>query len=334
MTLKVGIQRIMHIGRLYNMGLFGKKKSEEDEDALIEKLTKSSEKPVRSENSGSGSSKTNLSAEVEKIGAQISALREVLQAQQERFERQSEEIGELRSALAERERQMREIDAKAAKITGLVEDVQPEKLMSEQKKAEAKIEAVKSKLESFEAMSNSIVEELKKIKGNVSAFRGLDEVIKLKNEIQTELMNVKKMEATMEKHADHVEAMFNTFESNFSTFEKMKDGIKYITEECDLVKKENEKNGIAIKDMPRKEEFYQAKKAVEDMLGEIKNERQICESRNAALESKISGAIEKIKMIESVSSSAKSESLENSKKLDDAICTIERTAKILSTRLN
>ena len=311
------------------MGIFGKEKKEEEEDALIEKLTKSPEKPA-STGGGSGTSKGNLSAEVEKIGAQIGALREVLQAQQERFERQSEEIGELRSALAEREKHMRDIESKAMKAAELVEEVQPENLMSEQKKADIKIEALKAKMESFENVSGNIVEELKKIKGTVSVFRGLEEVIKLNKEIQGELLNLRKMEATIEKHADHVEAMFTSFEANFSAFEKMKEDIKNLSQICDSVKKENDKNSVAIKDMPRKDEFYQVKTAAETTLnnvqatlGEMKKENETFISRNNDIESKANLAHETAKK-------AERNAIELKNDLDGVIDAVEKAAKMIS----
>ena len=311
------------------MNLFGKQKKEAEEDALIEKLTGGPEKQPAKEDSGK---KGNSEAEMEKLSAQITAVREVIQAQQERFERQSEEIGELRSMIAEKEKQMRDIEAKAVKAAELVEEVQPESLMTEQKKADAKIEAVRAKFENLEAMSNNIIDELKKLKGSVSVFRGTEEIIKLNKEVKDEIMSVRKIEAMVEKHADHVEAMFTSFESNFTAFEKMKSEIKETKEICDIVKKENEKNGIAIKDMPRKEEAYQLKTSMQNALNEIKTEKTFYLERNAAVDAKINSLFEKLKRLDAAITEIDYASEDNEKKLDDALVAIERTAKIISER--
>ncbi len=311
------------------MQIFGKKKKtdsgegeDEDEDALIDRLTRNAEKPEKTESKRQGS----LDAEIEKLGTQISALREVLQAQQERFERQSEEIGELRSALAEREKHKREIEAKAMKASDLVEEGQPENLMSEQKKTEAKIDAIKAKIESGDAISNSIIEELKKLKGAVSVFRGIEEVIKLNKEIQNELKDAKKVGATVEKHADRVEAIYSSFESNFELFEKIKEEIKNVSDACAPLKKDVEKNAVAIKDIPKKDEFYALKADVRKTLDEIKAEKAVYEKRNASNEDAHEEMLRKVKSVENAAEASSG----NAREINEILNILEKMSRIIA----
>ncbi len=277
------------------MNIFKKMKvSTADEDALIDKLSQNTDKQARPEASRRGSTE----AEIEKLSAQMNALREVLQAQQERFERQGEEIGSLRSTIAERERQMHDLEAKALKASELVEDVQPEKLASEQKKTDAKIEAMRAKIDSGELLSNNIIEELKKIKNSLSVFRGTEEVVKLNKEVMDELKSIKKVEAMVEKHADRVEAIFSSFESNFQLFEKMKEDLKNLSDAHSAVAKEVEKNSATLKDTPKKDEFYQVKTSVEKAIEDVKNDKESYEKRNMSFLSTIESLAQKIKVTE------------------------------------
>ena len=151
------------------MGLFEKMKlSSKNEDDLIENLTNDNDNSLKHETTPAGTGTTT--AKIEKLDAQLNAIREILAVQQERFERHTEELGEIRNMVSDREKTMGIIEAKSNKITELIEAVQPETLMSEQKKTDARIEAIKAKMENSELLSTNILDELKKIKTDMSAF--------------------------------------------------------------------------------------------------------------------------------------------------------------------
>ena len=64
------------------MKLFGKGKAKADEDELIDSMVDDDEKALPKQET-----KGNEQAKLEKLDAQLNALREVMQSQQERFER-------------------------------------------------------------------------------------------------------------------------------------------------------------------------------------------------------------------------------------------------------
>ena len=275
---------------------FGKnKKKKEEEDQLIESLT-AADQPQH--NQPNAQSKGKTEARLETLDAQINALKELLQAQQERFERHSEEIGELRSTLADREKQIHELETKAVRASDLVSQVQPETFMSEQKKAEAKIEAIHAKLDNNEIISNNIIDELKKVKNTASAFRGTDHIIKLNKDVHGELISIKKVEATVEKHADRVEAMYVNMSSNVELFEKIKDDIEGNNELCGVLKKDIQKNSVAIKGIPRKEELYHLKGEMSSIIENIEKDKSVYSKRNLSLEASVNHAAKTIELFE------------------------------------
>jgi len=275
---------------------FGKnKKKKEEEDQLIESLTASD---LPQHNQSKAQSKGKTEARLETLDAQINALKELLQAQQERFERHSEEIGELRSTLADREKQIHELETKAVRASDLVSQVQPETFMSEQKKTEAKIEAIHAKLENNEIISNNIIDELKKVKNIASAFRGTDHIIKLNKDVHGELISIKKVEATVEKHADRVEAMYINMSSNTELFEKIKDDIEGNNELCGVLKKDIQKNSVAIEGIPKKEELYHLKNEMSQIIENIEKDKSLYSKRNLSLEAAVNHIAKKIDMYE------------------------------------
>ncbi len=120
------------------------------------------------------------------MSASVDAFGEIRKSFSERFNRTSEQIGELRAMILDRDKSVQEIEIKAIKAHDLVDAVQPEKMMTEIQKQEAKIEALKANLEGNEAIMSRIMEELKDIKKKVEFFRGVEEIVKLSEETKAD----------------------------------------------------------------------------------------------------------------------------------------------------
>jgi len=205
------------------LGLFGAKKKSRD-DIIAEGLAASEaeasaagqEKKDDTFNSGN----PKLDIEITRIKAQLESFNEVRKANSERFSRVSEQMGELRGMIMDTNKTMSKIEVSATKAIDLVESVQPEKLMIEIRKQEGKGEALKANIESNEAMMRDIMEELKKIRQQMSFYKGIEQVAKLNEEVKGEILEIKKVEATIERHADKAETIFLDLEKKLAEFDK------------------------------------------------------------------------------------------------------------------
>jgi len=218
--------------------LFKRKKEEEKE----EQEKKAEEKKA----SGEKEEKINLSsvlADIDRIKASIEALNEVRKSFTERFGRISEQIGELRSMILDRDRTIKEIELKAIKAHDLVESVQPDKIMAEYQKQNIKIEALKSNIEGNESIMDRIMEELKETKRKISFFGSVEEIIKLSEEIKKDLIEIKKIESKTSINADKVETLYMELKNKFqrieeisSEFQELKVGIEQNTKDIGFLK--------------------------------------------------------------------------------------------------
>jgi chromosome segregation ATPase len=200
------------------MGLFKKKKKEGEElgpdDAVPE--TPAEKKPEAAQASanstGSGgnpASVIKLSTEIDRIKASVEAFAEVRKSFTERFTRTSEQIGELRSMILERDRTIQELELKAVKAADLVESIKPDKFMVEIQKQNVKLEALKANLEGNEAIVDRVMEELKEMRRKIQFFRGVEEIVKLSEEVKKELIGVKKIEGTINIQTDKVQTIYS-----------------------------------------------------------------------------------------------------------------------------
>lgn len=203
------------------MGLFGKKKKKEDEDDFDEEDLEnedSSEEKKESSSGSSGEGASNvaeLSVKLEKLTASVDAFAEVRKSFTERFNRTGEQIGELRAMILDRDKSIQDVELKAVKAHDLVETVQPEKMMTQIQKSDAKIEALKANIEGIDAIMSRVMDELKDVKRKVEFFRGIEEIVKLSEETKKDLIEIKKVESKIGLHADKVETIYAEMNNRF-----------------------------------------------------------------------------------------------------------------------
>lgn len=193
----------------------------------IEDQEEKKEEPQQEEKSEQvNSSAAALSAEIIKLKAQFDQFSELRKVINERFTRINEQIGELRGMIMDTNRSMQDVEIKTVKAVDLVEAVHPDKLMVEVRKQDAKIEALKAGIESNDSIMKSLMEQLKDMRHEISTFRGVEQVVKLNEEVKKELMDIKKIEATVERHSDKIEGIFIETQKKFQEFDSLNDKFK------------------------------------------------------------------------------------------------------------
>jgi chromosome segregation ATPase len=241
------------------LGLFGKKKSRDDIIAegiasqAAEADAQAAGQDKKEDNVSSGNPKLDM--EITKIKAQLESQGEIRKANSERFSRISEQMGELRGMIMDTNKTMSKIEVSATKAIDLVESVQPEKLMIEIRKQEGKMESLKANIESNEAMMRDIMEEIKKMRAQMNFYKGIEQVAKLNDEVKTEIFNIKKVEATIERHADKAETIFIDLEKKFSEYEKFHQKMDDIEMTFKVIQEDFDKIKFQLTSKSEKKEF-------------------------------------------------------------------------------
>ena len=260
----------------------------------------------------------SLTADVEKLKAQSEANNELRQLFSEKFSRLDEEIGELRSMLVDREKDMQTLEVTAAKASELVSEVQPEKLMIEVKKQEVKLESLKGKIESHEQINETIMEELRGIRNSIRAFRGVKEIEKMTKDLLEEQAIVKKIEGRIEHHSDKVESMFLEINKKYEKFRLFKEQADSLNDMFSRSMSEFEDFKIKFSNLASKEEFEKFQDEIKSVTGPLKKdeekfERMLKEFRN--LERETLPLIKKYKGLDEEQNEARKRSEEHTSEL-------------------
>ncbi|MBR9675672.1 hypothetical protein GOV05_01550 [Candidatus Woesearchaeota archaeon] len=229
--------------------LFKKKNPEKDQEEDTEtKEENSSEKPVETGN-------PKLDLEITRIKAQIEGFSEIRKTNQERFSRISEQVGELRGMIMDSNKQIGQIEVKASRSVDLVSSIQPEKLMIDVRRAEGKVEGLKANIDSNDSIMKDVMKSLKEMRQQMNFYKGIDQVIKLNEEVKKGLMEIKKVEATTKRHADKIDTLFIEFSKKFSDFQKFDDVVKDLNRGVRKLESDFDKVKVKIETKEDKKEF-------------------------------------------------------------------------------
>lgn len=162
-----------------------------------------------------------IGVEITKILAKLDSFSEINKSTSERFSTVNEQVGEIRGQLMDTNRNMGQLEVKATKAADLVESVHPDKLMIQVQKLDGKIEGVRASVESKDAMISNIMEQLRGLRNSMMIFKGIEQVVKLNEEVKSEILSAKKILANVERHADRVENVFVESQKSFQEFNEL-----------------------------------------------------------------------------------------------------------------
>ncbi|MGB9748523.1 MAG: hypothetical protein ACP5OZ_02980 [Candidatus Woesearchaeota archaeon] len=249
---------------------FFKKKSKEEENiSEQEKLDQAEEQQINVETQKQAS--LNIEAEVLRLKSTVEALGEVRKATEERLGNLSQQVGELRGMIVDRDKQISQIEVKATKAADLVQAVHPEELMSEVKREDAKIEAVKAMVESKELVLKQVLDEMKQLRTEVNKFKGIEEIIKMSKEVSQELINIKKERAIIERHSNKVETLFVEMQKEFNEFKQLQDKITDLTKTTSDMNTLVDKLKISVEEAAKQKELSKLSTNFEEFKKQVTN---------------------------------------------------------------
>lgn len=213
---------------------------------------------------------TKIYTEIDRLGAGIESFGEVRKSMTERISQMSEQIGELRAMIMDRDRTIQEVELKAIKASDLVETVQPEKLMIEIQKEDAKFEALKANLEGNESIMDRVMEEMREMRKKLEFFRGIEEVIKLSEEVRKELIEIKKTEATIGVNTEKVQTMYTELRKKFQEIDVFRDSLQELRVNVDQNLKDVDVLKSKVVGLADKEELNSLVQKVERYIESLK----------------------------------------------------------------
>jgi hypothetical protein len=237
----------------------------------------------------------NVEAELTKIKSSLDALNEIRKANSEQFTRISEQIGELRGALMDTNKAVGTIEVASTRAIDLVNSVQPDKLMIEVRKTDSKVEALRASIEANETILRDIMREMKEMRSQMAFYKGVDQVVKMNNDIKQELIEIKKTEGLVGKHADRVETIFVEVEKKFYDFEKFNEAVKELDKSFKKMSTDFDKMRVGVDEKADKKEFVKMVDKFSDFEKHTSNILKLLDQKSRYTVMELNGAFDSLR---------------------------------------
>ena len=151
-----------------------------------------------------------LVMDVEKINGRLGMMDDMRKATDEGISRLSEEIGELRSSLLQKERSFHKIEDEFSEMKELAEDIRPQKITAELAKKEEDILKLSTKVELLETKSEEQKKVFSGIQDIIKKIKNLNYLLNLSDKIKTQMMDIE----NNKKYTDSLRAaeMWNRYQ--------------------------------------------------------------------------------------------------------------------------
>jgi chromosome segregation ATPase len=308
------------------------RKKKEEEEKLDENTDSEPQKKQEqaSDNLGSGSS-SSVVADIVRLKAQFESFAEIRKVTNERFTRLNEQIGELRGMIMDLNRSLQEVEVKTVKAVDLVEAVQPDKLMVEVRKEDSKVEALRANLESNENLMKTVMNELRDLRKQMSVFKGLEQVIKLSDDIKNESTNILKIKGTIDRHSDKIESIFVESQKRFGQFEEATEKINDLNKQLKQLSQDLDATRVKIPTLATRKEVEDLIAKFNDFEKHVGNVIDLLTRRSNDLPSEIN---ERFAVLEGSIKKAFETKMEKADKVIKMFEDLERRAPMLSEKLN
>lgn len=180
---------------------------------------------------------TKMNAEVEKLKAFIDAVKETGASMDERMQKTTESIGELRSMVFQREGAARETELKIEKIEDEMSAIKPEKITKELEKRDRKSAEQDMILERLDRKSSDTQKIITGIRETLESIGGLENIAGVNKNVAEKLAKFGRAESEMQKLSSKIEKMYidiNKKLEEFTLYKTRQDSMGELLE--DLMK--------------------------------------------------------------------------------------------------
>ncbi|NOR85284.1 hypothetical protein GQ473_04140 [archaeon] len=210
--------------------------------------------------------------DLEKLTGKLEAEKGFREGLSEKSSLLSEQIGELRSMILDREKNLSGMDTTFELIKDQVHDVNPQRIKKEFDKQERKFLESSVRVERLEGILTEISNEMKVSRKQMEKIKSVDNVIRAGEEIDKKLKKMNNQENYIEKTSAKVEQIFLDLNMRTKDIVVMSEKLDGIDELSKDLLGSVEKNSLKLKEVVFKEELTKEDSEVKTSITKITKE--------------------------------------------------------------
>jgi len=212
-----------------------------------------------------------MNIELEKIKAFLDAQKDLRTATDEKLQRLTESIGELRSMLFQKESEIDKMNVKVQRIEEVFNDVKPEQYTRELQKRDKELANQNLRIEKLEKMSYDMVKDVNDMRNVFKEIGSVENLVNVSKRINEKFIKMENMLKDVEKISEKLEKHFVEINKKLEEFEEYKnkqlqiDGLSK-----DLLKAVDDIN-IKIGKLASEEEVFKLKEMLNDFTKDLED---------------------------------------------------------------
>jgi len=172
----------------------------------------------------------SLMLKTEKLDGKIAALDEAKARVDDRMMRMSEQIGELRTMLLDRERKFGVLEADFEMIKDVFEDVKPAEISKQLNEKDKMIAENTAKIEKLESMNFSMSKEVSEFRATMNKIKSFENLVDIATQINEKLAMIDESKKYSDRVAAKIETIFSDLNEKLREFTKTQATIQRLDE--------------------------------------------------------------------------------------------------------
>jgi len=161
---------------------------------------------------------SKINTEIEKVKAFVDAIKETNASMDERIQKLTESVGELRSMVFQREGASRDLEMKIEKIEDVLSDIKPEKYAKELEKRDRISAEQEMKIEKIERKTEDMLKIMNGIRATLESIGGLENIAAVNRSIAEKKKEIDKQLSEIKKLSGKIEKMYVEMNKNLEEF--------------------------------------------------------------------------------------------------------------------
>ena len=216
-----------------------------------------------------------LTIELEKLNGRMQMFEDLRKAGDEGMVRVSEEIGELRSSILEKERTINKMEADFAVVKEISSEIKPEKMIEDLTKKDEDILKISTRMEVLETKNKEVNKMLREIRTVVKKIKNLNYLLNLSDEIKTHMTEIEKNKKFTDRVAGKVEEIFSELKRETKEFQSSRNKIEFNEAALQDVLRDLGKLELKMEhDVPLKKDFDVALNEMHEKVTKIDSEQE------------------------------------------------------------
>jgi len=215
-----------------------------------------------------------LIIDVEKMKTLVETIKEMRSGTEEKIQRLTESVGEIRSMSFQKEAEIGEMEAKLDKLNEMVGELKPEKIATELGKRDKDIGMHEARIEKMEIKTEDVLKRTKEIQKILENIGNLENIVNVSKNVTEKTVKIDKSMKEIERLSDKVQKLYVELSKNleeFTIYKSKQENMEELVQE--LVKTVDQIN-IKFDDYAKSEDVTALKESLTAIDKEIQESKK------------------------------------------------------------